>query len=159
MFVLAERVARQSNWRHEVLASDHRPVSATLAVGFERVDRNRRSKVRHDVQRGLDGRESQLAPRLRASSASLALGPVASASLSEVLPLVLTNEGILPTVVQLCASGLAPWLGVYAPLVAVANGGNGDGGAGSGDEDGGGDSRSEERRVGKECRSRWSPYH
>src|SRR5260221_9506638 len=22
-----------------------------------------------------------------------------------------------------------------------------------------GDSRSEERRVGKECRSRWSPYH
>src|SRR5712692_11568374 len=26
--------------------------------------------------------------------------------------------------------------------------------------DGGGDnSRSEERRVGKECRSRWSPYH
>src|SRR5260370_41131638 len=23
----------------------------------------------------------------------------------------------------------------------------------------GGDKRSEERRVGKECRSRWSPYH
>ena len=23
----------------------------------------------------------------------------------------------------------------------------------------GGDNRSEERRVGKECRSRWSPYH
>ena len=23
----------------------------------------------------------------------------------------------------------------------------------------GGDPRSEERRVGKECRSRWSPYH
>ena len=23
----------------------------------------------------------------------------------------------------------------------------------------GGDTRSEERRVGKECRSRWSPYH
>ena len=23
----------------------------------------------------------------------------------------------------------------------------------------GGESRSEERRVGKECRSRWSPYH
>ena len=25
--------------------------------------------------------------------------------------------------------------------------------------DGGGRRRSEERRVGKECRSRWSPYH
>ena len=25
--------------------------------------------------------------------------------------------------------------------------------------DGGTRSRSEERRVGKECRSRWSPYH
>ena len=24
---------------------------------------------------------------------------------------------------------------------------------------GGGNGRSEERRVGKECRSRWSPYH
>ena len=24
---------------------------------------------------------------------------------------------------------------------------------------GGGSGRSEERRVGKECRSRWSPYH
>ena len=27
------------------------------------------------------------------------------------------------------------------------------------DEDGKDESRSEERRVGKECRSRWSPYH
>jgi len=141
VFVSAERVALQSYWRHEVLASDHRPVSATFAVCFERVDRNRRSKVRHAVQRGLDGRETQLAPCLRTSSASLALGTVAFASLSEVLQLVLTNEGILPTVLRLCASRLAPWLGVYPPLVDVANGGNGDGGAGSGGEYGGGDSR------------------
>ena len=28
-----------------------------------------------------------------------------------------------------------------------------------GDPDGNGTGRSEERRVGKECRSRWSPYH
>ena len=27
------------------------------------------------------------------------------------------------------------------------------------DDDDGGGGRSEERRVGKECRSRWSPYH
>ena len=27
------------------------------------------------------------------------------------------------------------------------------------DISGGGPARSEERRVGKECRSRWSPYH
>ena len=27
------------------------------------------------------------------------------------------------------------------------------------EEASGGDGRSEERRVGKECRSRWSPYH
>ena len=38
------------------------------------------------------------------------------------------------------------------------------GGAASGGETGSGDpvriaTRSEERRVGKECRSRWSPYH
>src|SRR5256886_13300624 len=37
--------------------------------------------------------------------------------------------------------------------------GDGDGdGDGEGDADCDGD-RSEERRVGKECRSRWSPYH
>ena len=36
--------------------------------------------------------------------------------------------------------------------------GNGGAGAGGG-EYSGTDRRSEERRVGKECRSRWSPYH
>src|SRR2546430_15018680 len=30
---------------------------------------------------------------------------------------------------------------------------------GGGSRQRGGDARSEERRVGKECRSRWSPYH
>ena len=36
-----------------------------------------------------------------------------------------------------------------------------DDGGGDDDDDGcnGNDVRSEERRVGKECRSRWSPYH
>ena len=28
-----------------------------------------------------------------------------------------------------------------------------------GEGEGEGEGRSEERRVGKECRSRWSPYH
>ena len=36
----AERIALQSYWRHKVLALDHRPVLATFAVGFQRVDRN-----------------------------------------------------------------------------------------------------------------------
>src|SRR5256886_11481355 len=39
-------------------------------------------------------------------------------------------------------------------------GGRGRGAGGSGGSGGAGrDERSEERRVGKECRSRWSPYH
>jgi len=137
----AESVALQFYRRHEVLASDHRPVSATFAVGFERVDRKRRSEVRRAVQRGLDAREAELAPRIRTSPASLALGPVAFASPSEALPLVLTNEGLLPTVVRLCSSRLAPWLRVYPPGVAVPSGGGGDGGDGSGGDDGGDDSR------------------
>src|SRR5258708_21848449 len=33
------------------------------------------------------------------------------------------------------------------------------GGLARGDDDVGDGGRSEERRVGKECRSRWSPYH
>jgi len=78
--VFSESVELQSYWRQEVLASDHRPVSATFAVGFERVDHNRRSEVRGAVQRGLTRREPQLAPRIRTSPASLALGPVAYAS-------------------------------------------------------------------------------
>ena len=32
-------------------------------------------------------------------------------------------------------------------------------GNGNGNGNGSGNGRSEERRVGKECRSRWSPYH
>src|SRR5258707_15173140 len=38
-------------------------------------------------------------------------------------------------------SSLSPVLWIYGPNGALLN------------------SRSEERRVGKECRSRWSPYH
>ena len=36
--------------------------------------------------------------------------------------------------------------------------GEGEGAKGEGPQTGSG-ARSEERRVGKECRSRWSPYH
>ena len=39
----------------------------------------------------------------------------------------------------------------YAPDVRLV--------IGNGTELNGRDARSEERRVGKECRSRWSPYH
>ena len=35
----------------------------------------------------------------------------------------------------------------------------GNAGAKSSEASFGGNDRSEERRVGKECRSRWSPYH
>ena len=36
---------------------------------------------------------------------------------------------------------------------------SGSGGEESGSDSSSSESRSEERRVGKECRSRWSPYH
>ena len=53
----------------------------------------------------------------------------------------------------LCATILVP-----DDLFGRAGGGGGyvGGGGGGGGGYGG---RSEERRVGKECRSRWSPYH
>ena len=137
----AETIALQSYWRHEVLALDHRPVLATFAVGFQRVDRNLRSEVRRAVWRGFDGRDTQLAPRIRTSSASSALGPVAFASPSEALPLVVSNQGMLVMVARLCASRLAPWLRLYPLVLAVAIWGNGDAGAGSGGDDGGADSR------------------
>ena len=59
-------------------------------------------------------------------------------------------------------------LGTTNSLVAIVRDGTpvalaDDPGTSGDDEDGDGDpmlpSRSEERRVGKECRSRWSPYH
>src|SRR5258707_15319396 len=59
---------------------------------------------------------------------------------------------------------IEPTAGAGADAVS----GNGDGkmrlaGAGPADQHGiallGDEARSEERRVGKECRSRWSPYH
>ena len=48
---------------------------------------------------------------------------------------------------------------VFAYNVAVANGLNTDFRIGARANDAVARSRSEERRVGKECRSRWSPYH
>ena len=53
----------------------------------------------------------------------------------------------------------------YAQYMTAFNrnfgGSSGGGGGGNHNNGGGGDGsgRSEERRVGKECRSRWSPYH
>ena len=43
------------------------------------------------------------------------------------------------------------WLNCPMTMLGGFSGGGGGGGGGGG--------RSEERRVGKECRSRWSPYH
>src|SRR5256885_3166592 len=48
-------------------------------------------------------------------------------------------------------SGLAPLAGLGTALAAPDAYGN--------DDDDQDQQRSEERRVGKECRSRWSPYH
>ena len=53
--------------------------------------------------------------------------------------------------------------GGSAPDSGSSSGGSTDSGGGNSGSDSGnsgsGSSRSEERRVGKECRSRWSPYH
>lgn len=123
--VAPDAVVLHSYCRHEVLASDHRPVSATFGVGFERVNRISRSEVRRTVKRGLVAREAELAPRVRAEPSTLDLGAVAFALPSAVLPLVLTNEGLLPTEVRLCASKLAPWLRVYPPGSVLDGQGNG----------------------------------
>ena len=53
---------------------------------------------------------------------------------------------VLQTLVIALGAGLAVW-GVVNLM------------EGYGNDNPGAKSRSEERRVGKECRSRWSPYH
>src|ERR1051326_8120223 len=52
--------------------------------------------------------------------------------------------------------GLAGWEGEVAPLEPVVHAERKAGQEGGGRRP---HARSEERRVGKECRSRWSPYH
>lgn len=54
-------------------------------------------------------------------------------------------------------AGVAGGAGGSAGL--IGNGGNGGAGGAGAAGGAGGAGRSEERRVGKECRSRWSPYH
>ena len=49
-------------------------------------------------------------------------------------------------------TSLLPFISVDSPVVAITNVTVIDGTGASAQ-------RSEERRVGKECRSRWSPYH
>ena len=78
-------------------------------------------------------------------------GAVPPAALPEVVPELVVEPDALPEPDDwlVCApcvmvdDGLvvvASWVAVAEPVVALAQ-------------------RSEERRVGKECRSRWSPYH
>src|SRR2546427_8267720 len=67
------------------------------------------------------------------------------------------------TGVQTCALPISPKCGRHVP--AVSSEGQRDGGADAlpparaGNQRAEPRARSEERRVGKECRSRWSPYH
>src|SRR3712207_8568716 len=66
------------------------------------------------------------------------------------------------TGVQTCALPIYSLYGAGGADRLVGGLGNDllDGGLGADRMEGGsGDDRSEERRVGKECRSRWSPYH
>src|SRR5437016_8952339 len=60
------------------------------------------------------------------------------------------------TGVQTCALPILTHYKGFDPEVGIGeiNGFAGTGGAGAATQN-----RSEERRVGKECRSRWSPYH
>jgi len=62
---------------------------------------------------------------------------------------MMNSRGLLTMFIGVCA-----WLGSVSPARAVVRYVERDAAPG-----GDGLTRSEERRVGKECRSRWSPYH
>ena len=74
------------------------------------------------------------------------------------LPLVLLGHGAHQSkddpIAQLLARALAR--GVPAGVALIDSPGHGERRLGDSSEE---EYRSEERRVGKECRSRWSPYH
>ena len=78
-----------------------------------------------------------------------------------------TREGEKRTVMELEVDEIGPSLRyATAKVLRMQRSSGGGGGYGSGGSTGpssgggaNGGGRSEERRVGKECRSRWSPYH
>src|SRR5256885_15641997 len=85
------------------------------------------------VQRVLFRSREHLTPELRLLVMSATLDGAAVARLLEDAPLITAHGRIFPVQTRYAGKGL--------PGLSEAP------------------SRSEERRVGKECRSRWSPYH
>jgi hypothetical protein len=62
--------------RHEVLSSDHRPVSAGFTLDFRVIDVRSRNRVVQHIHRDLKRRENALRPRQSVSSLAVKLGPV-----------------------------------------------------------------------------------
>src|SRR3989441_12910738 len=89
-----------------------------------------------------EGRITELEQRFREARA---------ASVPDLWVEELLLQSLLLVGYPLALVGFGVWREVTGP---IARGGGG-AGAGAGEEL----ARSEERRVGKECRSRWSPYH
>ena len=78
------------------------------------------------------------------TSGSVTLGPLPLTTFpASIKPPAGTRYVVTPSVYLAADPGSTPLFGL--PYVALTFGG--------------GSPRSEERRVGKECRSRWSPYH
>ena len=102
----------------------------------------------------LTGTLSVLCGALLVLCSVLAIGWSKAANRSAALPEVRNNG----TAIQWKYSDETDWRDLVA--LAELRGTAGENGKdGTDGKDGSNGARSEERRVGKECRSRWSPYH
>lgn len=62
--------------RHEIFASDHRPVSGVFTVPIQQIDRERRQAVYDRLWREMSRRENETIPRLAVSENDIVLGTV-----------------------------------------------------------------------------------
>jgi inositol polyphosphate 5-phosphatase INPP5B/F len=77
--------------RHEILSSDHRPVSAVLKVAARTILHNKRLQVQQDIVRRLDQEENEMIPQCHLSSQKLDFGPV-RINCPQTRSILLTNQ-------------------------------------------------------------------
>jgi phosphatidylinositol-bisphosphatase len=69
-------IRTRSYRRHEIFASDHRPVSGLFTVPIQQIDRERRQAVYDRLWREMSRRENETIPRLAVSENDIVLGTI-----------------------------------------------------------------------------------
>lgn len=104
-------VVLKSYRRHELLSSDHRPVSADFSLEFRVINVRRRNEVVESIHKQLVRRENALRPFLKLSRPTIDLGEVRFGEVVKTQsPVEIYNEGRVTAFVNIREADFPGWL-------------------------------------------------